>query len=170
MVLNLPKKGLKVAHINVRSLRNKIDDISTLINCEKINVLAVSETHLDHSITDMEVGISGYNIFRNDRNIFGGGVAIYIQNHIPAKVRVDLMVPGIEAHLAHCKQFIVGCVYRPPSSSVQYVDELCSVLLKVTDTAKEIFVLGDFNIDWLSNSCPLRKKHCTYLQFNSSGE
>ena len=111
----------------------------------------------------MGVGISGYNIFRNDRNIFGGGVAIYIQNHIPAKVRVDLMVSGIEAlwlevHLAHCKRFIVGCVYRPPSSSVQYVEELCSVLLNVTDTAKDIFVLGDFNIDWLSNSCPLRKK------------
>ncbi len=95
MVLNLPKKGLKIAHINVRSLRNKTDEISTLINNEKINVLAVSETLLDHSITDMGVGISGYNIFRSDRNIFGGGVAIYIQNHIPAKVRVDPMVPGI---------------------------------------------------------------------------
>ncbi len=41
---------------------------------------------------------------------------------------------------------------------MQYVDELYSVLLMVTDAAKEVFVLGDFNIDWLSNSCPLRKK------------
>lgn len=163
MVLNLPKKGLRIAHINVNSLRNKVQEISTLINGENINVLAVSETHLDESITDMGVGISGYNIFRNDRNIFGGGVAIYIQSHIPAKVRSDLMSPGIEAlwlevHLAHCKQFLVGCVYRPPSSNVQYIEQLCSVLIKVTDMAKETFVLGDFNIDWLSESCPLRKK------------
>ena len=163
MVLNLPKKGLRIAHINVNSLRNKVDELSSLITSETISVLAVSETHLDNSITDTGVGISGYNIFRNDRNIFGGGVAIYIQNNIPVRVRSDLMVPGIEAlwlevHLAHCKQFLVGCVYRPPSSNVQYVEELCSMLIRVTDMAREVYVLGDFNIDWLSESCPLRKK------------
>lgn len=77
MALNLPKKGLRIAHINVRSLRNKVHELSTLIKSENINVLAVSETHLDQSITDMGVAIPGYNIFKNDRNIFGGGVAIY---------------------------------------------------------------------------------------------
>ena len=162
-MLNLPKKGLRIAHINVNSLRNKVEEISILINGENINILAVSETHLDGSITDMGVNISGYNIFRNDRNIFGGGVAIYIQSHIPARVRSDLMVLGIEAlwleiHLAHCKPFVIGCVYRPPSSNVQYLEELCSMLIRVTDMAKETFVMGDLNIDWLSESCPLRKK------------
>lgn len=39
----------------------------------------------------------------------------------------------LEVHLADCKQIFVGCVYRPLSASVQYVEELCSVLIKVTD-------------------------------------
>ncbi len=89
----------------------------------------------------------------------GGGVAIYIQSHIPSKVTFDLMVPNIEApwlevRIAHHKPIITGCVYRLPSASVQYLEELCFVLIKVTDMAIEIFVLGDFNIDWLSESCP----------------
>lgn len=42
----------------------------------------------------------------------------------------------LEVHLAQCKQIFVGCVYRPPSASVQYVEELCSVLMKVTDNGK----------------------------------
>lgn len=38
----------------------------------------------------------GYNIFRNDRNAYGGGVACYFQSHLPVKVRQDLMLPDIE--------------------------------------------------------------------------
>lgn len=95
--MNLPKKGLRIAHINIRSLKNKVHEISSLVNSENINVLAVSEMHLDLSITDTGVAIPDYNIFRNDRNIFVGGVTIYIQSHIPTKVRSDLIVPSIEA-------------------------------------------------------------------------
>lgn len=73
------------------------------------------------------------------------------------------MVPSIEAlwlevHLAYCKPILVGFVHRPPNANVQYVDELCSVLIKVTDTGKETFVLGDFNVNRLLDSCPLRKR------------
>lgn len=55
------------------------------------------------------------------------------------EVRLDLMVPSIEAlwlevHLAYCKPIFVG--YSPPSASVQYVEELCSVLMTVTETGK----------------------------------
>lgn len=46
----------------------------------------------------------------------------------------------------------------PPSSNVQYLEELCSVPIKVTDMAKETFFPGDLNSDWLSESFPLRNK------------
>lgn len=43
------------------------------------------------------MSIQGYNVYRKDRNLHGGGVAIYIQSHIPSKMRQDLIAVGVEA-------------------------------------------------------------------------
>lgn len=125
--------------------------------------MAITETHLDASVNDSEIYIMGYNIFRFDRDRRGGGVAIYIQNHIPVKTRDDLTNTSLESiwlqvHLPNVKPLLVGCCYRPPSSNVQYVDDICDMLQRVVDEDKEIYFLGDLNIDWLSNTCALKKK------------
>ena len=73
----------------------------------------ISETHLDNTFDDTVVAIQGYNIYRKDRNANGGGVAIYNQNHIPIKLREDLMLNTVEVvwlqvHLPHLKPILVG--------------------------------------------------------------
>lgn len=118
-----------------------------------IHLLALSETHLDDSFNDEVVGIQGYNIYRRDRNAFGGGVAIFCQNHIPAKIRYDLMPTDIEVlwvqiNLPYLKPLLVGCCYRPPSANVSYLDTLCEMLDNACDLDNEIYFLGDLNIDW----------------------
>ena len=95
--VNLPKKCLLIAHFNICSVRNTIHEICCLVQSNNIHVLAISETHLDSSFEDAEISIHGYNLFRRDRNRNGGGVAVYIQSHIPAKQRKDLMLTGLEA-------------------------------------------------------------------------
>lgn len=55
-------------------------------------ILAISETHLDSTFEDAALIIQGYNIFRRDRNKFGGGVV----DHIPVKIRRDLMQYSVE--------------------------------------------------------------------------
>lgn len=72
--IKLPRKGLQLAHINICSFRNKLVEISDVLTTNKIHVLAVTET-----FSDDVVNINGYNIYRKDRNKYGGGVAIYIQ-------------------------------------------------------------------------------------------
>lgn len=160
--MNLPRKGFKVAHINICSLRNKIIEVSELLALG-IHVLAVSETHLDDTFNDEVLGIQGYDIFRRDRNIYGGGVAVYVQSHIPVKVRSDLMAANIEViwlqiSLPHAKPLLIGCVYRPPSANMDYLNQLCLMLDEVCDLGHEIYFLGDTNIDWNSSSCPLKEK------------
>ena len=115
--LVLPKKGLRIAHLNICSLLHKVQEVSTLLSNNNLNIMAISETHLDATVNDSEVAVPGYCIFRHDRNKYGGGVAIYVQSHIPCKVRHDLMVYSIEIlwlqiHLPHIKPIIVGCCYR----------------------------------------------------------
>jgi hypothetical protein len=41
------------------------------------------------------VAIQGYNMYRKDRNV-DGGVAVYIQNHIPVKIGEDLTLITVE--------------------------------------------------------------------------
>jgi hypothetical protein len=74
------------------------------------------------------VEIQGYNIYRRDRNAKGGGAAVYIQNHIPVKLREDLMLNTVEViwlqvHLPHLKPILVGSCYRPSVNS-QYLDNV----------------------------------------------
>lgn len=166
VTIKLPKKGLKIAHVNICSLRNKVQDITNLLLSDNIHILAISETHLDDSFDDVSVSIQGYNIYRRDRNTYGGGVAIYIQSHIPVKRREDLMSSAVEAlwlqvHLPHLKPLLLGCCYRPPSSDSQHLDNLCEMIDKVCDVNREIYLLGDLNINFLSSGCPLKKKLLT---------
>jgi hypothetical protein len=105
-----------------------------LLVTDDIHILTISETHLDNSFDDTVVVIHGYNIYRKDRNAKGGGVAVYIQNHIPVKLREDLMLNAVEGkwlqvHLPHRKPILVGCCYRPPSADTQYLDSMCERLV-----------------------------------------
>ena len=86
-------RGLKIAHLNVRSLRNKVD----LLRLEQfdniaIDVLTLSETWLDSNIQDSEICLPGFTLVRRDRegSKSGGGVAIYVRDGLPFRVRNDI--------------------------------------------------------------------------------
>ena len=140
-----------------------MQEVGSLLHANNLHILAISESHLDQSFDDTEIAIQGYNIYRKDRNHFGGGVAIFIQNHIPVKQREDFMMKDTEAlwiqvHLPNLKPILIGCCYRPPHANSLYLNKLCEMLDKVSDRNNEMYLLGDFNIDWLSSTCSLKKK------------
>lgn len=90
-----------------------------------MQVTAVSETHLDDTIENAAIPIPGYNVFRLDRDRFGGGVAFFIPDHIPVKIRNDLGMTGVEAlwlqvYTSHQRPIRACCCYRPPSSNIEY--------------------------------------------------
>lgn len=42
--------------------------------------------------------------------------------------------------------------------NLQYLNDLCVLIDRVTDVNWDIFLLGDMNIDWLANQCPIKQK------------
>ncbi|CAB4033973.1 Hypothetical predicted protein, partial [Paramuricea clavata] len=60
-------RGLKIAHLNVRSITNKIDSLRLLLLNNPFDVLTISETWLTKNISDPELNIQGYSFIRNDR-------------------------------------------------------------------------------------------------------
>lgn len=163
MNINLPLRGLKFAHLNICSLRNKIIELSSILLENKIHVVGISETHLDESFEDSTVNIQGYNVYRMDRDKNGGGVALYVQEHIPAKVRQDLSMSGVEAlwlqlHFPHAKPLLICCCYRPPNAASEYLNSVCLMFQQAVDTNNDVFIVGDMNVDWLATHCHMKKK------------
>ncbi len=124
----------------------------------------MSETWLKKSITDKDIAIKGYNVFRCYRPRKGGGIAIYIKNKFNAAPL---------SSVSHSKQFeflalklellkdhfitVVGC-YRPPSASSEALLSLNNQLS--TLNFNEILLIGDFNKDWLSSVSDSFKSTC----------
>ena len=46
----------------------------------------ITETKLDDSFPTMQFNIEGYYTFRLDRNEYGGGILLYVQDDIPSKL------------------------------------------------------------------------------------
>ena len=74
--------AVSVMHFNARSLKNKIDELS--LRCKKFNpdVIVISESWVDDTVPDTFLSLAGYDILRCDRNLYGGGIAIYIKDTI----------------------------------------------------------------------------------------
>jgi len=146
-------KGLKICHLNIRSLLPKIDEVKMLIKESNIDVLAISETWLSNIIPDSFVNIKGYNLYRKDRlNTMGGGVAIFIKENIthtiPTNLTNDMELIHVQIKLEHRKPFMISCVYRPPSASSEYLENIIECLTKASGHTDDHIVLGDFNINF----------------------
>jgi len=52
-------KGLKIYHLNIHSLRNKMDELRLFCDEYKPQVLCLNETWLDENISDEELRLTG---------------------------------------------------------------------------------------------------------------
>ena len=88
--------SMKIAHSNINSIRNKIDEIS--VDLSDYDVICISETKLNDQISTTSLLIDSYNNpIRKDRNINnGGGLTVYIKNNICYKNRPDLESDNLE--------------------------------------------------------------------------
>ena len=126
-----------------------------MLNDHDIDIIGQSETRLDETISDSEISIRCYNIFRNDGKINGGGVAIYVKASLPEPpVRMkseSLGLIALEIAPKHAKPFQVVCWYRPPTTEDAAFDNLREVLKNLDRDGKEIIFVGDANCDFKNN-------------------
>jgi hypothetical protein len=78
-----------------------------------------------------------HSTVRKYRNRHGGGVALYISKKLAYQVRDDLFSNDLEIvwseMLTNCKKFLVGVLYRPPSSLAQYWEFFISNVQKAIE-------------------------------------
>ena len=147
--------GLRVAHLNCRSLLSITDEVSDLIVRNSIHVFALTETWLDSSIEDS--GIFSYsfpiNIVRNDRNRHGGGVAFLVTPGVKFVVRPDLCEGHVESIWIELfpstkRSMLFCCAYRPPSQH-NFFDNFIAECETACSYCSRLCILGDMNADLL---------------------
>ena len=148
-----------MAHINVNRLINKMDEIKNVIKTCQFKILAISETWLTDEISDGEINIPDFRVFRRDRDgRRGGGVCLYVHHTINFKLLTNISHPTLEMIWINMQIAIgyhnlnVGCLYRPPDERVQFWTTLEEVLEPLEGS--DIVLLGDLNVDTLDKTHP----------------
>ena len=121
--------ALSFCYLNARSLLARSSDgmprFDHLYNYAVVensyDIILITETHIDQTIDDIEINISGYQLFRKDRNRNGGGVAIYCRDELAPVELLKLKNPELESiyiKVLKCNMpCILGVCYRPPNQT-----------------------------------------------------
>src|SRR2546425_4959755 len=161
---------LRCLHINIHSLNAKLDEFVLLIDSLDISFDIICLTEVwSTNIQFHACVLQGYN-FYYDLPKFGivGGVGIFIKKSIQCKIRNDLYIKSnlnnrienlwFEISKSGSK-FLIGCVYRHPSSSVtDFIKLLETTLSKINTRKLPCVLLSHMNNDLLKlcSSTPVR--------------
>ena len=130
--------GFKVAHLNIRSVVKKIDQLRLLLHDSKIDLFTLSETWLKPHLQSNIISLPGFTSLRLDRTVKGkgrktnkrgGGLLMYVRNcHSSLSEHLlelnvsnkDIEAQWVLVHRPHCKN--------------------------------DLFLLGDLNVDFVNKS------------------
>ena len=84
--------SLSILHLNIRNIQNKIGCIQD--QHSDFNVICFSETHLDQNLSSELLRISNTfsGPYRKNRNMYGGGLLLYINSNLVHRRRPDLEI------------------------------------------------------------------------------
>ena len=142
------QRGLKIGHINVNGLKQKLSEISLLLNTVKLDLLAISETHLTSQVSNAEINIDGFNMVRSDRcdGRRGGGTLIYYHERLTVfqmNFKIDIECSWLDILIKN-QRVLVGCMYRPPNKN-NFLPLFEKFLDNITIKRKNLIIVGDFN-------------------------
>ena len=157
--------GLKIAHLNVNGLLRKLNTLKVLIEETNVDILAVTETHLEADIPDEKVEIDNYELLRRDRKTDDGwgGVIVYHKEilhgiEFKPETECDLEMIWLECNV-RSQKLLVSCVYQPPRDHRVFMTKFENIVNEITSKRQNVVILGDLNIDMLEenqSSAPIR--------------
>jgi hypothetical protein len=150
-------------------LINKLCELSHAIAVYQSDIACITETHLNAEITDAEISLPGFKLFRQDRNFAiankidenvvscGGGCIIYVKEDLNPTVidwfnAPDSIAIEIDSNIGRVN---VACVYRSVSLSIQQNTIMTNMIRRLADSNNESIVVGDFNlpnVSWVSGT------------------
>ena len=149
LLQNVPG-GVKLLHINIGNFKTKIADIKNDDIFQNADIIALNETHLQHTdtLTQDMIGLGQDRfIVHCDHNNRGGGVALVINSYLnPKHIRMETILEIVVVQINEPMQIIVISVYRPPSTPL---DVSINGMLEVIAQFQNVPIcgVGDLNED-----------------------
>ena len=163
MTISTSPQGLRIGHLNICSLPNKIVDLKVFLDQHLPHILGISETKIkleknerDNKITNDTLQIPGYHLLRRDCSApLETGIAIYVHNTIIkyVKRRNDIETGPVECVFlefkkGHGQSELIGNIYRNPATDPStWIDDFINLMDSVDVNNKKVTLLGDFNLD-----------------------
>lgn len=152
---------VKLYYQNVRGLRTKSDSCFQACSDGFFDIIAFTETWLNHSHVDVDFFPNQYVVHRSDRQYVpgvierGGGVLLAVRRSMSVIRRHDLELTNecvwLEIRLKGRSPLLIGNHYFPPQFPVcllkAYLDDLG---LRLGSVNADILILGDFNLAGVS--------------------
>ena len=142
-------KKLIIAHLNIRSLRNKFEFLVDQIK-GKVDLLMISETKLNESFPQGQFKISGFSRpFRLDRNSNRDGIMLFVREDIPAKL-IFIEVSPVEGFYVETnlrkQKWLICCSYNPNKHNIsKHIEALSKSIDLFSSNHENVLLMGDFN-------------------------
>ena len=164
-------KGMKIGQYNIRSMvaQKKFEAITDLVPL--FDIFCVSESWLVNPYPDNKIIVKHYQTFRLDRVVdkTGGGLLIYVHErlapycsieHDLTKSNADIEMLVMNYTQEKHRLMTLVLAYRPPNSSyVRCLDTLLEACQSERFEGREMWVLGDMNINLLDPEHAKTKKY-----------
>ena len=142
---------------NIRSFQANSDSFFCNLHGSYPEFLIFSETWFNLDNTSEILDYNSYHTVRQEKR--SGGVSIYIKNYFPSfKVdhlcfaNVDIEVCSVQFMMNGVEWFILG-IYRPHEGTIpEFELNLLNILNDCNLHGKNVILMGDFNINLLSDS------------------
>ena len=155
--------GLRIGHLNICSLSNKVSELKVLIKQHSPHIIGISESRIhfeksekENKVTEETLSIPGYFLFRRDiSEVLHTGLAIYVHESVSKfiKRRLDLEKGPIECIWLQFKNNqgnpkLIGTFYRNPKSNLNdWIDSFVDQMDLIDGDKRNVTLLGDFNIN-----------------------
>ena len=147
--------------MNATSLKKHIWELRQhLIDDNSYDIFGVAETRLGSEVNDNIIQVAGYNVVRQDRNVRGGGILLYIKEHLKAKILyksdTERLGKPLKPEYIFCSVWegysaptLIVLVYRPPDVSIRSDRRLIQLLRSMSPDFSHKAIIGDWNADML---------------------
>jgi len=145
--------------INCQSIKSKKEVFNDFIDTYYPDIIFGTESWLSSTFYSNEIFPHNYNIYRKDREDGFGGVFLacndqFVSREIPIRSECEIVAASVK--LAGSSDLIICSVYRPPNSSLEYLQALCKDLEHLIEEYSDspVWIGGDMNlpnIDWQNN-------------------
>ena len=154
---NMSGAGYICVCLNARSIVNKKYELNIMVEDIDSHIIGITESWANTDITDAELGLAGYVMFRRDRiGRRRGGVILYVKESIQAyEIKLEREADYDEAVwckiISGNKKLNIGLVYRSPNINEEDNTKMQNAVKEVSKG--ECIIMGDFNhghIQWKS--------------------